>query len=521
LNQSRRNVVEVVELNALALRKSVCAGMLVAILLIGFSVSSTPSAGMLAGFWSAPVMVTEEPTFDLEVDGDTMYIVGSDNMGYTYDGGAHWSFVPIANSMISAKGLNVFRADLVVDEVYTEYGIEYVQSIWFSLSDNSGQSWSEPVKVITLDGWSDGAFNIAVLDGVVYIYTYDGQPGSDVPGASMKILWSADLGVTWSGPAIIADGIYVEDPITGNLVLVNGVLYVAYKHMVTWDPPTSKIFVASSTDGGATWTSSVAILGEYAYSPVIAADQTTSMLYLTCVDKGGIYFADSDDGTSWSMPMKIGQSTDSTDASGMHYLVADSGRVFEAYLDYTASDVQPVYELRISASTDGGSTWEDLGDVTGMTTNAMMPLLGLSPGKLHFFWSDIGTGGWWSDTMPTYYRCMTLGTVSFGEITVVRGKAGSPAADSKVMSYLPEEDGWLWVSAVSGNLPVLKVDVYDKSSGKAVVISTQYLIFGRQTTGPLESSKVKVTADHDYVVRLTPIGMRGASAEVTGLFMAN
>ena len=61
----------------------------------------------------------------------------------------------------------------------------------------------------------------------------------------------------------------------------------------------------------------------------------------------------------------------------------------------------------------------------------------------------------------------------------------------------------------------LVVEVYDLSSGAAVLISTAKLALGSQPTGTFVIDPVTMTAGSSYTIVLTPFGSAGGSATVT------
>jgi hypothetical protein len=380
-----------------------------------------------------------------------------------------------------------------------------------------------------LEGRNDGSYGIFKFGSRLVFYTMDGGPGGDDPGAMVKVLWSDDDGMTWSAPVIVDEGLYFEDPFPNDIVCANGVLYMTYSDN-EYGYDSIQIIVAKSTDMGETWTNVVAAEGPIAHDPVIAADPITGEIHVTylsgivlpdwtLVDYGPHYIK-STDGASWSTPVRIGTVTSSTDQVSFHSLAASDGMVFEGYLDYKGPDLGDSYNVRISCSLDDGVTWSDMGDVTGLVSNAALPMLVIASNRLHFFWTDYGSGSPWYDYGNTYYRSMQLGGTVFGEVVVVRQTHGNPAKDAKTLSFTPEKDGSIWISAIGSKLSVLKVDVYEKGAGKPILVSTQPVVLGWRNPNPVDSSMVEVLAGHEYLVKLTPYGMVGASAEVTGLYAA-
>ena len=481
---------------------------------------SAPSAGALSAVWSQPIMISTDEALDVALDGDSIYVDGRSHLTTSHDLGATWNSVPGIFSRICADDGIIYRV--------SGLGEFYGPTIWFDMSSDDGSTWSEPVPILALEGSNDASFGVFKFDSRLVFYTLDGQPGGNEFGAMVKVAWSDDEGATWSAPVIVDQGLYVEDPFANDIVRANGVLYMTYYDQ-TQGFDVVEVIVAKSPDMGATWTNAVVSIAPHAFNPIITVDSASGELYVayfsaivlpdwTLVDAGP-YVVKSLDGISWSVPVKAGAFAASTDPSGFHSLAASDGMVFEAYLNYTRTDAGGIYKVKISCSMDDGATWSDMGDVTGLDSNAIYPIMAITQSRLHFFWSDYGAGNPWYDAGSTYYRSMPIGVTVFGEATVTRSTSGNPAKDAKTISFAPEKDGQLWVSAVSSKLTLLKVDVYTKGVGRPTLVSTQYLVFGRDP-GPAVSGMVKVVAGHEYTVKLTPYGMPCSSAQVTGLFVA-
>ena len=505
------------------LRRATCISLSVVLLsVVCLAASSVPSSGALPAMWSSPAMISSGEAMDIAVDEDSMYVVGFDQLITSHDSGSTWDSVPSTYAKICADQGVLYRASFDL-EVY------YGATIMFAMSTDDGATWSDSIPILTLEGRNDWSFGLFKFGTRLMLYTLDGEPGGNEFGAMVKVAWSDDEGSTWSEPVIVDEGLYVEDPFPNDIVCANGVLYLTYYDQ-TSGFDSVEIIVAQSADMGATWSNAVVAVGPTAHNPIITADASSGELYVSYLSaivmpdwtlvNAGPYFVKSIDGVTWSVPVKAGTITMATDHSGFHSLVASDGMIFEGYLDYVRTDAGDVYDLRISCSSDDGATWMDMGDVTGMETNSIYPILAIASERLHFIWTDYGSGNPWYDPGIIYHRSMPLGVTVFGEATVLRQKTGNPAGDAKTLSYAPDKDGLLWISGVSDKLPVLKVDVYVKGTGKASLVSTQYVIFGSKNPGPLESSMVKVAAGQEYLVKLTPYGMVGASAEVTGLFVA-
>jgi hypothetical protein len=90
--------------------------------------------------------------------------------------------------------------------------------------------------------------------------------------------------------------------------------------------------------------------------------------------------------------------------------------------------------------------------------------------------------------------------------------------DLRTLAYSPDKDGTWWADIKSNGLSAVKVELLDATDGAKLVINSENVVFRAGRTGQMQSTPVHLSAGHDYVLQFTPIGMKGASADVTGLF---
>jgi hypothetical protein len=467
--------------------------------------------------WSDPINIAAGDSYSLRADGSSVYLLGSGSLTASHDFGATWSTVSMDYGKIWAADGALYRVFLG-DDVY------YGGKIEFSVTRDSGVTWSDPVLVFELESNNDDAFGVCKFSSTLFVYSYDQGPGTYPPGASIKVSRSTDDGVTWSIPVTVASGIYTEDPISNDMAYANGVLYVAYDdHSEEYSEPS--IVVSKSEDMGDSWTAATIATGTYVFNPMVVADPATGTLHLSYIrsessDGGatwdsGIRYVRSDDGVTWSSPVEIGSIDDMTDPVGWHFLVASSGKVFEGYTDYHNLETGSTLRVHISSSLDGGVTWTDLGDVTALASNSIIPLLGIGDEKLHFAWTDVGSEEWWTPDAVTYYRSLLLVDRSTGEATLTR-TAGAPSGNSQVMSYAPDEDG-SWFAEINNNgLVSVRVLVIDTTDG--TVLIDQMVLLTRKGASSTDSPPVPVLVGHEYSMKLIPFGRVGASADVVGMF---
>lgn len=371
---------------------------MVPILLLTAVLSICSGAGHVQadGTWSNPVEISSEEQCFITSEGESLYSYWR-TMTCSLDGGATWSDESAHTGMIEASDGTLYRVNMSDEE-------ESAGTILFSLSDDDGVTWSDTVEVFPLEAWNDGAFGIHMIQGVLFVYSYDWAGWSD---GSIIVSKSSDYGETWSSADTVDSNVHVEDPLPADIVYSEGSLYLIYWTYETTPEYTSEVVIVESTDMGDSWEDRRVISN--GILPLIKAD--SGMLHVTYWNYDGgpeppvLEFIKSDDGDTWSTPVEVGIVEAFDDPSNLHSLAVSSGEVFVAYGDCDPSWEE--YTVKINYSADGGDTWADMGDVTGTSTNTMTPALSIEGTMLHFTWVDVGSGSW-SDEGTTYYRSLVL-----------------------------------------------------------------------------------------------------------------
>jgi hypothetical protein len=362
----------------------------------------------LIGTWTDPLEISSNANIGLTThDGLVIsYRPFEDGtLVASLDAGATWSNEAAHSGWIQAVEGIVYRVNMS-DEEYSS------GTVLFSSSSDNGETWSDTVQVFTIDSINDGAFGVDLIDGVLFVYSYDNAGSSE---GAIKIAKSVDDGITWSAPATIDSNVHVEDPFPAGIVHFGGKLYFAYFTYETDPEEFYNVITLESSDMGSTWENRNIVADDGVY-PQVKSDGEA--LYLTywaiggAIDTPVLRFLKSTDGTSWSAPIDVGIVDDFTDPCVLHALEVVSEEVFVAYTDYNSTDGD--LRVRINYSADGGDTWEDLGDVTGSASNTYGPALSIDGTKLHFTWIDAGTEIWTED-VTTCYRSVDIGAGAIPE----------------------------------------------------------------------------------------------------------
>ncbi len=174
---------------------------------------------------------------------------------------------------------------------------------------------------------------------------------------------STDGGATWLASAKVNDDAGDSAQYEPSIAIgTDGTLYLAWTDECTGD---ADIYVTRSTDGGDTWSTNVQANDDRnaaAQSEPSLLYGGSNTLYLAWRDKrnigtGGIYFArSSDGGDTWS---HSAQASDFGRGHGPHFPKLARGSDGTLYLAFGATSYRTcdTGDVRVMRSTDGGETW--------------------------------------------------------------------------------------------------------------------------------------------------------------------
>ena len=350
--------------------------------------SSVPvSAQPDLGTWSSPIQISSTELDAGEVCGQTLYAYGWANLAISDDSGASW------NPEIPFDG-SIDVVDYVLHRVNrsVSYDLLYTKSL------DNGSSWTDPVLVMPSSGW-DGFYDVEAVEGVLIVYGWS--------AGGIGVSRSVDGGITWSAEQLVDTNVIMTDPEQNDIVYCNGKVYIAYSNDTGLPYPADhKVVIVESSDLGMTWGDRREIAS--GRDPVLRADGNT--LYVTywgpLASDWGLCFSKSLDGDSWEPGVIVAHPTQYTDPSGHDSLAVLGGRVFVSYILFNSVGADYYYWTHMNYSADDGSTWEDLGDVTGGDGGELYPYLMITPTTLHFMWTDNMGSGYWGGV--TFYRSLTF-----------------------------------------------------------------------------------------------------------------
>ncbi|UCE37652.1 MAG: fibronectin type III domain-containing protein [Thermoplasmata archaeon] len=233
--------------------------------------------------------------------------------------------------------------------------------IYFANSTNGGANWSDPNIKINTDilGVSQRYPDIAVdSSGTIYAVWEDVRNGDwDIYFAK-----SSNQGVNWTHPNVRVGNDTTNSSQRFPSIIVDpiGNVYVAWQDDRTGD---RDIFLSKSMDGGMTWlTNDIRInsdtLNESQRYPKLASDLLGNVFVAWEDKRNGdwdIYLANStDSGATWSNPnLRVNTDSGSSDQTALSIAVDTDNIIHMAWQDLRKGDPDIYY----SNSTDGGATW--------------------------------------------------------------------------------------------------------------------------------------------------------------------
>ncbi len=285
------------------------------------------------------------------------------------------------------------------------------------ISNDHGATWGSPTVMYT-DGANTGQWDSQIMidpnDGSTVYASWMEANKSDIVVAK-----SIDFGATWTVVTADATNASVDKPI---LTVRGQDVYVSYTH-------TQKLYVASSHDGGQTFTQSeVKFTGKLGWAMAgggyVAPNGTVYMSWAGYEQNGGakgkvnlVISKSTNGGTTWTgKVVDVSRAPEKCPADylcGWAFLGAqivmagdEAGNVY-ALSNANNVDFGPA-RTYFYKSTDNGATWSSRADVStaGQNISHNFPaIVAAGDGDVRISWMDERTNGWWN----TYYRSSTNG----------------------------------------------------------------------------------------------------------------
>lgn len=369
------------------------------------------------------------------------------------DGGSTWSEpVDLADYPASIRVGELVAAGNSITATWQEGGGEYRLATSF----DGGATWSAPVSP-DLALWS------MVTNGTTLTAL------TSIAGGSLGVTSSADGGTTWSVPIAIPETGGSGTRYSPQLKSDGSTLSAIWTYQIdSFCCARRLVQVASSLDGGATWTSpeTISEVGEHANDPRLVFDANSITAYWTRDDGHSFRLqaaSSTDRGTTWTSPVTI---SDAGKEASAPRIVTD-GTTMTATWRWARS-----YDSFVvaSTSTDSGRTWTTpvyISSADGLAPEGLVEERAWNPQVLTegnfstVVWIDLLS---WEVMSSTLLPALTSvpeplieGAVEVG--STVRASTGTWAPDPVGLSYQWLRDGSPIAGAVAAEYLIVAVDI--------------------------------------------------------------
>jgi Concanavalin A-like lectin/glucanases superfamily len=272
--------------------------------------------------WSAPISLV--PAYGRLALGNRVHVVGHSGGNLVHrssqDNGAAWSPPFIVCPAAGNYPMQYGGLYAVGDAVYllTAAGDmgAYSQPLDFRKSTNNGASWSSPIR-ITRPGQEIRRANIIASGNTVHVFGGQSDPNANGYGTGVFYFRSLSAGLNWD-PGIL---LFAQGDASARMAVDGTTVHVCF-----------------------------------------GAKETTNSY-------GGrsTYLRSTDNGTTWSQPLLIGEISAETDVQARQQIAAADGRVIAVWQRERPSTggALPTARLGYNRSADAGTTWQGLALLPG------------------------------------------------------------------------------------------------------------------------------------------------------------
>lgn len=206
--------------------------------------------------------------------------------------------------------------------------------IYVARSTDGGAAWSAAVRANTVTA-GDQLNPVLAIDAAGALYAaWEDHRSSD---ADIYVARSTDDGLTWSAGVQANDNTDVSDQLRPSLAAApNGMLLAGWQGHQRGMP---SAYVARSTDGGLTWSRSVLLSSSagLSASPGLAIDRDGKPYCFWCEYLNGIdtiYVARStDDGATWNAPVRVNDDAGLASRGDPSMVIDGAGGLYSAWKD--------------------------------------------------------------------------------------------------------------------------------------------------------------------------------------------
>lgn len=261
--------------------------------------------------------------------------------------------------------------------VFERLDVVFSGDLWLTRSSNGGQTWSTPVAIIASAASERHPALIEASPGNFTLFYLKGT-GSN----SSYRLWRATSsdGVSFSEQGVLDLGWSTGGEINPHVIRhADGLLTMTYQRL------SGGVYIAQSTDGGATWDTQKTVLNASGQLPRIAFRESDG-LYLASYQTGNypllLWVKTSTDAFDWSAPAQSFASPDSNHDS-LPVVMPDG-----AFVLFWVRGLGGPFNIVARRSSDGLDWSGDIEVTTSGNHNDVEPhpLVGTSPGVVELYW---------------------------------------------------------------------------------------------------------------------------------------
>jgi len=265
---------------------------------------------------------------------------------------------------------------------------EYTSHIRFSMSDDAGRTWTEPMALTSEESVADSP-KIACDKNIVHVVWKEVQQNY----TEIYYTRSLNYGQTWDA----IQQLTFNNTITTNIYDVkiavqHSMVYVIWKDYRTGS---SEVFLKKSTDSGETWSDNIRITTDYTPSYHPAITTSPSMTWIVWDDWGEradiCYSYSTDDGNSWNGKHFLTQQGESKEAD----IAIEGNHVYIVWEDNRDGN----YEVYFKESPDRGLSWYEDQRLTNASGFSVNPQLAVNNNTITVVWMDNREG-----TYDIYYK---------------------------------------------------------------------------------------------------------------------
>ncbi|HEY7506092.1 MAG TPA: sialidase family protein, partial [Nitrososphaera sp.] len=258
--------------------------------------------------------------------------------------------------------------------------------ILFATSNNGGSSFTEPVNISNTTAGVSVLPQIAVSpSGTIFVVWQDTSPSSDIFIAS-----SGNGGANFTSPINVSNT--DEGGSFSPRVAVNDdAVFVVW---LDSNPGNTDIFFGASRDGGSSFNvTNISENDGVSVTPSLIVDGATGKIYVTWSDNTGtggafdVFVSSSTDRSDFSDPVNVSANSGQSTLPQVH-LISGTDTVYLAWMDNTLDITNQ--EILLGPSPDGGETFGCAINVSNNPTTSSLPQLIIAPNSetVHVVWQD-------------------------------------------------------------------------------------------------------------------------------------